>query len=157
MTTPIAGLDEISQSQANKYLTHNTALRQLEALTFRALSRSTTAQPASPEPVNGDVYIIPGSATGAAWATYTEDDIAMYNGGWSNLSPFEGLSLWISDVNQRWTYDGAGWKFESGAGTTANRPSVGDALLGAMYFNTTTGIPNFNDGTNWVDATGSTV
>lgn len=155
MTTPIAGLDEIAQNQANKYLTHNTALRQLEALAFRALSKTTTAQPGSP--ANGDVYIIPGSATGAAWATYTEGDVAIYNGGWSSLSPFEGLSLWISDTNQRWTYDGSGWKFESGAGTGANRPAVADALLGAMYLNTTTGIPNFNDGTNWVNASGSTV
>lgn len=155
MTTPLLGLPEIAQNQANKYLTHNTALRDIESLTIRVLSRSTTAQPGSP--TNGDSFILPGSATGAQWGGYTAGHLVVYNSGWSSFAPFEGLSVWVNDVNQRWTYDGADWMFESGSGTGANRPAVGDALLGSMYFNTTTGIPNFNDGTDWVDATGATV
>jgi len=34
MTTPILGLDEISENQASKYITHNTALRDLELATI---------------------------------------------------------------------------------------------------------------------------
>ena len=41
--------------------------------------------------------------------------------------------------------------------TTANRPAVGDVAVGTMIFDTTLGQPIFNDGTNWVDATGTTV
>lgn len=46
-------------------------------------------------------------------------------------------------------------------GTTANRPDVsslsGGDKLGAHYFDTTLGKPIWHNGTNWVDATGTTV
>jgi hypothetical protein len=43
------------------------------------------------------------------------------------------------------------WK----ADTTGNRPGL--PSTGARYFDTTLGIPIWYDGTNWVDATGTTV
>jgi hypothetical protein len=42
------------------------------------------------------------------------------------------------------------------AGTTANRPAT-NLQVGQQYFDTTLGIPIWWDGTNWVDATGTTV
>lgn len=42
------------------------------------------------------------------------------------------------------------------AGTTAERPAT-DLQIGQQYFDTTLGIPIWWDGTNWVDATGTTV
>jgi len=54
----------------------------------------------------------------------------------SALRPILGVDIWLSDI-------------------TANRP-VGPAL-GQRFFDTTLGIPIWFDGTNWVDATGSTV
>ena len=41
-------------------------------------------------------------------------------------------------------------------GDTASRPTIG-LLVGQVYFDTDLGIPIWYDGTNWVDATGSTV
>lgn len=43
------------------------------------------------------------------------------------------------------------------ANTTGNRPSTGSLATGAMFFDTTLGHPIWWDGTNWVDATGTTV
>jgi hypothetical protein len=42
------------------------------------------------------------------------------------------------------------------AGSTAVRP-INKIQLGQIYFDTTLGIPIWWDGTNWVDATGTTV
>lgn len=42
------------------------------------------------------------------------------------------------------------------AGTTANRPTL-SLQVGQQYFDTTLGYPIWYDGTDWVDATGSTV
>ena len=116
MTTPIAGLEEIASSQANKYLTHNTALRMLEGLLFRALSATTAAQPSSPAPANGDVYIIPSGATGADWGGYSAGDVAIYNSGWSAFSPWAGLRLWVVNLHTYLIYNGTSWVPVSVAG-----------------------------------------
>jgi hypothetical protein len=42
------------------------------------------------------------------------------------------------------------------SGTTANRPAT-ELLIGQYYFDTTLGIPIWYNGTNWVNATGTTV
>jgi len=42
------------------------------------------------------------------------------------------------------------------SGITADRPAT-DLQVGQYYFDTTLGIPIWWDGTNWVDATGTTV
>lgn len=44
---------------------------------------------------------------------------------------------------------------KSGAAVTGSRPTPQGA--GSMFFDTTLGIPIWHDGTNWVDATGTTV
>ena len=41
--------------------------------------------------------------------------------------------------------------------TTALRPNAKAVGIGKMIFNETTGLPNWSDGSQWVDATGSTV
>jgi hypothetical protein len=42
----------------------------------------------------------------------------------------------------------------TGAGTTANRPTVG-LYVGRPYLDTTLGIPIWYDGSQWIDATGA--
>lgn len=108
MTTPILGLPEISGSQANKYITHNQALAQLEAVTVRALSRTTAAEPVSP--AEGDVYILPASPTGTDWSNYAQNDVAYYfSGAWHSYTPAAGLPLWVTDAAEFVVYDGSAW------------------------------------------------
>lgn len=45
---------------------------------------------------------------------------------------------------------------DNGSGATAERP-VNGIKEGSRYFDTDLGIPIFYDGTNWIDASGSTV
>lgn len=106
MTTPLLGLDEVTATQQDKYLTVNTANRQSEARTIRVIDRDAGAVPGSPN--EGDSYIVD-TLTGA-WSGFTLDDIASYIGGqWVNLTPFEGLRVWVNDEDTIVIYDGSAW------------------------------------------------
>lgn len=59
------------------------------------------------------------------------------------------LGTWVSLVSDLLTGS-------TQSGVTADRPTTG-LYLGRQYFDTTLGYPIWYDGTNWVDATGSTV
>ena len=108
MTTPILGITELTSNQAQPEVTVNTAFRDLEALQYRALSRTTAAQPSSP--AEGDVYILPASPTGADWGSLAVNDVARYTGGaWKSLAAFEGISLWVNDENIVVSFDGSAW------------------------------------------------
>jgi len=108
MTTPILQLDEIQENQSGKFVTHNEALRRLEALLVRALSASTAAQPSSPS--DGDVYILPASPTGADWASFSAGQLAIFSGGaWQAVTPAVGLTLPVVDAQSQKTWDGSNW------------------------------------------------
>lgn len=85
---------------------NNNALA-LEAQTCRIISRTVTAQPASP--ANGDCYIIPSGKTGAQWASFAVNSIALYRNGWYEFTAFNSnLRLDISTGS--WIYwTGTAW------------------------------------------------
>jgi hypothetical protein len=107
MTTEILSLPEIVQSQASKYVSHNTALREIEAKTIRVLSRVTTAQPGSPS--EGDTYLLPASSTGTDWAGHDGELAHYYGGAWSFYTPAEGWRVWVNDEDDLIAYDGSNW------------------------------------------------
>jgi len=59
---------------------------------------------------------------------------------------------WANWLNQVWAVTTT----LNSSGTTANRPTE-NLWVGRFYFDTSLGIPIWYDGTNWIDATGSTV
>ncbi|MBA1147416.1 DUF2793 domain-containing protein [Ectothiorhodospiraceae bacterium WFHF3C12] len=107
MTTDIFALPEIQESQASKHVTHNEALRQLEALLARVASR---AAPEPGSPSSGDVYIVPGGASGAAWSGHDDEIAHFYGGAWHFYPPIPGLSVWVVDEARPVRYvTGQGW------------------------------------------------
>jgi hypothetical protein len=129
--------------------------RGLDALVqTHAKSATVAAQPGSP--ADGDTYIVPTGATGTPWSTNT-GKIARYSSvavAWEFYTGKKGWMIYVEDTNSEWLHDGTSFKYIQGYGTTANRPSA-NILTGAMYFNTTTGKPNWYSGSGWVDATGT--
>lgn len=106
MATEILSLDEITASQAQKEVTHNTALRQLEGRLVRVLDRNVGTTPASP--ANGDTYIV--DQLGGAWSVAAINDIAHFFGGaWNFYTPIEGLRVWVNDENVLVIFDGSIW------------------------------------------------
>lgn len=112
------------------------------------ISATTTAEPGSP--TDGDLYIVPASATGTNWAGQ-DGDIAYYDGSasgggdsWFFFTPLEGMRFFAADESQPYLYDGTGWDYEANyygayandAAAASGSPAV---AVGGWYINSSTG------------------
>lgn len=99
MATPNFNLPEIVESQASKYLTHNLALRYLDALGTKVVEDfEINTPPASPP--DGAVYVVGPSPTGS-WVG-NANKIAIYiNTGWYFLEPWDYWEFVIRNNNQK--------------------------------------------------------
>jgi hypothetical protein len=113
MVTPIAGLPEISENQANKAITHNTALRQLEINLGAVISRTLTTPPSSP--AEGALYIVPTGASGA-WGGQTNKIAQWSNSGWNIYNPFQYQRLYSIADSAVIIYVGTSWSVFSSSG-----------------------------------------
>src|SRR5574343_591580 len=97
-------------------------------LSGTVISATTTAEPGAPS--NGDLYIVPASATGTNWAGQ-DGDLAYYDdatsGGadeWIFFTPVEGIKFRAADTNFDWEFDGSKWtrmkRLSADAGITAS-------------------------------------
>lgn len=106
-TTENLRLPYILPAQAQKHVTHNEALRHLDAIVQIAVDdRDLTVPPAMPE--EGARYIVAGAATGA-WAGQDGRIAAFQDGAWAFFVPNEGWIAWVSDEDKAIVFDGAGW------------------------------------------------
>lgn len=81
------------------------------ALRLEALSRPVLGVSNNPTGVDGDVYLV-GSAPTGAFATFDEDDIAIYrSGNWYAWAPVNGLRVVVADVRKVYVADSSpGWE-----------------------------------------------
>ena len=93
--------------QAQKHVTHNEALRGLDALVQLSVKdRDLAAAPGSP--ANGDRYIVAASPTGI-WAGHAGDIAVFQDGAWDFHDPNEGFRCWVEDENAFLIFDGSAW------------------------------------------------
>lgn len=105
-TSAVLALPYIQPAQAQKHVTHNEALRVLDALVQMSVAGEDTAPP--PVPETGARYIVGTGAT-AAWTGH-DGDIALWDGaGWEFYTPRPGWSTWRQDSGGFVVFDGAGW------------------------------------------------
>lgn len=105
--TPRAGLPFIAAAQAQKHVTHNEALAELDALLgARFLDRDLTAPPASP--ADGDAYLVHATATGA-WAGQEGKIAFCLDADWRFYDPFAGLVALVIDESKFIAFDGSIW------------------------------------------------
>ena len=113
-STPNLDLPYILPSQAQKHVTHNEAIRALDAVVQLAvLDRDLREPPGSPS--NGDRYIIASDGT-SDWLGHDLKIAAYQDGAWAILTPREGWQVWVSDEGSHLTWDGAGWVAPGGSG-----------------------------------------
>lgn len=106
-TTPNLALPYIMAAQAQKHVTHNDAVRALDALVqMSVLDRDLAAPPSSPE--QGDRYIVGPSPSGP-WAGQALSIAAWQDGAWAFYMPREGWLTWVADENVLLVFDGSGW------------------------------------------------
>jgi hypothetical protein len=139
-------LPYIMPNQAQKHVTHNEAIRTLDALVQLAVrGRSRTAPPASPS--DGERYIVaPGS--GGTWLGWDGSVACFVDGAWARLVPQAGWQSWVQDEGRMLVWSGTAWiagasgqepepeaSFESlGIGTTADPANPFSVKLNSALF-----------------------
>lgn len=106
--TPRLDMAEISESQASKYVTHNSALRVLDALVQAVVAdKDLTAAPGGES--DGDTYLIIAADSGDDWDGH-ENDIAYYSSSaYTYHTPEEGWTVYVQDENAFYTFNGSSW------------------------------------------------
>ncbi len=107
--SPRLSLSYVAPAQAQKHVTVNETFRRLDALVqMTVMSRTVSAQPASPE--DGDGYILPADPTGAAWENFAPHNLAFYqDGAWASLAAVTGVRAYVVDENALVAFDGTLW------------------------------------------------
>jgi len=105
-------LPYIMPSQAQKFLTHNAALRDLDSLVQLAvIDRDLATPPGSP--AAGDRYLVAASPTGA-WAGNAGNIAAYQDGVWLFYAPQKGWCVWIEDEALLLAWTGSAWVLAGG-------------------------------------------
>ena len=149
-TTTNLQLPFIAAAQAQKHVTHNEALRGLDAVVhLMILDKDLAAPPSSP--AEGARYIVAGSATGA-WVGEEGKIAAWQDGVWAFYAPREGWLAWAADEDTLYIYTGSAWTgfaVDLGDVVDDTTPQLGGAL-DANGFNI-----GFDDATGITDDAGN--
>lgn len=108
-------MPQIAAAQAQKHVTHNEALKVLDAVVMLSIiDKDLTAPPGSP--AAGDRYIVGASATGA-WSGQDGNLAAYQDSAWEFYAPQEGWMAWVEDEQACYRYDSA-WVQQEAAQAT---------------------------------------
>lgn len=105
--TPNLGLPFILPSQAQKHVTHNEALRALDAVVQIAILDRDLAEPPM-SPSDGDRYIVADGGSGD-WSGHDDAIAAWQDGAWAFYPPGPGWLAWIADEETLLVWNGAAW------------------------------------------------
>lgn len=110
-------LPYIQAAQAQKHITHNEALRALDALVqIAVLDRDLSAPPSAP--VEGARYLVAGGASGV-WSGHSGKIAAWQDGAWAFYAPKAGWVAFVVDEGVLIAYSGSAWAGVSGASSMA--------------------------------------
>jgi len=144
-TTPNLSLPYIAAAQAQKHVTHNEALRALDAVVqLMVLDKDLASPPGTP--ADGARYIVAPGPTGA-WAGQAGKIAASQDGAWTFHTPREGWLAWAADEDALYVWSGTAW-VAFAAGSLSNvvddaTPQLGgdlDANGHAIAFDDATGL-----------------
>ena len=111
--TPNLSLPYILAAQAQKHVTHNEALRMLDAVVQLSVrDRNTSAPPTAP--AEGDRYIVAIGATDA-WRDQDNKIAAYQDGAWAFFQPVGGWVAWIGGEKILVAWTGTDWVNASGS------------------------------------------
>jgi hypothetical protein len=106
-STPNLGLPYIMAAQSQKHVTHNEAIRALDAVVqLSVLDRNLGAPPSSP--AEGARYIVASSPSGA-WSGHAGKIAAYQDGAWMFYAPSEGWIAWVADEDIAVVWTGSAW------------------------------------------------
>lgn len=117
------GLPFILPSQAQKHVTHNEALRALDAIVQLSVLDLDRASPPD-EPQEGERHIVAAGASGV-WAGKDEQIAAFQDGAWMFYSPLPGWLAWVEAQGELLAYEaGNGWIHAGGPAARLEQISI---------------------------------
>ena len=117
--SPILSLPLLQAAQAQKHVTHNESLMQLDLVVQLSVADRTLTSPPG-DPAEGQGHIVAAAATGA-WAGQ-EGKIALWlDGVWQFVTPLAGWRAWVMAEALEVVFDGAAWAL-------AGLPGIPDVL-----------------------------
>lgn len=122
-STPNLVLPFIMPSQAQKHVTHNEAIRALDALVQMGVESRTLSQPPA-APQDGARFII-GPTPGGAWTGRANRVAAWQDGAWAFFQPRVGWLAWVNDEAIAVVWRGTEWEALSAAASLNPTPLVG--------------------------------
>jgi len=106
--TILLDLPYIAAGQAQKHVTHNEALRRLDALVLLAvIDRDLAAPPGGA--ADGERYLVADAAAGA-WAGHAGEIAALQDGAWAFLAPREGWLAFVADEKRLVVHAAGAWR-----------------------------------------------
>src|SRR5262245_26328030 len=150
-TTANLSLPFIVAAQAQKHVTHNEALRALDAVVqLSVLDQDLATPPGSP--AEGARYIV-GSSPAGAWAGQASRIAAFQDGAWAFYVPQEGWLAWVVDEDTLYVWSGTAWALLGGGGLADVVEDTTPQLGGALDANGHS--IGFDDGTGITDDAGN--
>jgi hypothetical protein len=123
--SPNLDLPYILPAQAQKHVTHNEAIRALDAIVQLAvLDRDRPLPPDAPE--DGDRHIVAAGAAGE-FAGRDSSIAAWQDGAWMFHAPQPGWRVWVEAERLLLAWDGSQWIFAGGPAATAEQVAIGGA------------------------------
>ena len=106
-TSTHLGLPYLLAAQAQKHVTHNEALRLLDAMVqLSVLDRTRSTPPVSP--ADGDRHLVASGATGL-WVGWDLNVAFWVDGVWMRLVPHQGWLVWIAAEQAFVVWNGSAW------------------------------------------------
>lgn len=134
-TSPTLSLPYIQPAQAQKHVTHNEALRILDAVTQLSVISTTLTTPPG-QTAEGDRFIVADAATGV-WAGQEHNVAVWVDNTWQFFTPNIGWRADIASSGEEVRFDGTDWQPAGGGGAGGDLQNV--PLLGV---NTTADATN---------------
>ncbi|WP_072395681.1 DUF2793 domain-containing protein [Hyphomicrobium sp. CS1GBMeth3] len=100
-------LPYILAAQSQKHVTHNEALRALDAVVQLAVADKDLATPPG-SPAEGSRYIVAAGPSGS-WSGRAGQIAAYQDGAWAFYEPQAGWQAWVADESAFYVFDGAEW------------------------------------------------
>ena len=107
-TTHSLNIPFIMAAQAQKHVTHNEAIRMLDALVQLSVKSRAISNP-PPDPELGERYIVPTGA-GGSWDGRDAQIAAFQDGAWEFFAPLDGWRSWIVDENNLAVFQSGHWE-----------------------------------------------
>jgi len=122
LISPNLKLPYLAPAQAQKHVTHNEALRQLDAILQLSVATVTDTPPTSPD--NGERVMVGESPTGD-FADKVNQIAAFQDGAWDYYTPKTGWRAYVTDAGELRIFDGTVWQAMSGGGSPETADKFG--------------------------------